>query len=450
VQLPNSGRMKDISHTPNDPKNSNPWAASVRIKSRTMSQAYGQRRHDFRKGRQPTYVDRDRAQLNRVLLAPRPLPQLRDEVVELRERRGAQRAMKSNCAIVTAGIITFGHQAAEQFSTLSIEKQDAAYLELAEALAHHLNTRLEALVHHGDETASHAHFELRAFADNGHPISKELTRSGMSELQDLTAEILQRYCPDIERGHRKKDRLDAGANYSDTLNRSVRQLHEDLPTEIAVKEQEIQGLDADIAERQASISKGQDRIAKLMRKEVLQANEEKRLGKYRVRIAKKVDALKAVQSQQVEQYEALKRRQALVEQAERKNVAKAQDLARKTVAAETAIVQAEHAQADYEAGVTAVEAIVEEMENDTIHETADEIILRNPEPIRAAPKRVQKRLTALVHRYLDLQLAWEKRTVWLNEMLGKMQNWLGRDDLPEGARSEGDRIKREFENGPEL
>jgi len=90
------------------------------------------------------------------------------------------------------------------------------------------------------------------------------------------------------------------------------------------------------------------------------------------------------------------------------------------------------------------------MENDTIHETADEIILRNPEPIRAAPKRVQKRLTALVHRYLDLKHVWEARTAWLNEMLGKMQNWLGRDDLSEGARSEGDRIKREFENGPEL
>jgi hypothetical protein len=51
----------------------------------------------------------------------------------------------------------------------------------------------------------------------------------------------------------------------------VRQLHEDLPTEIAVKEQETQGLDADIAERQASIAKDQERGAKLDQKEVLQA-----------------------------------------------------------------------------------------------------------------------------------------------------------------------------------
>ncbi|MBU2994110.1 hypothetical protein Q4555_07965 [Octadecabacter sp. 1_MG-2023] len=442
--------MKDLFDTPTEPKTANPWAASVRIKSRTLSQAYGQRRHDFRVGMQPQYVDLSRANLNRVLLEPRPLPQIRDEIVELRERRGAQRAMKSNCAIVTAGIITFGREAAKQFNGLSIEQQDAAYLELAQALASHLNTRLEALVHHGDETASHAHFELRAFAGNGHPISKEMTRQGMSELQDMTAEILQRYCPDIERGHRKKDRLDAGADYPDTLNRSVRQLHEDLPSEIAVKEQEIQGLNADIAERQASIAKDQERVAKLEYKEVLQANEEKRLGKYRVRIAKKVVALKAVQSQQVEQRERLKQRQATLERAERKNAAKTEDLVKKTVAADTAIAQAEYAKADYEAGAAAVEAIVEEMANGTIQETAEEITLQNPEPIKVASKRVQKRLTTLVHRYLDLQLAWEKRTVWLNEMLGKMQNWLGRDDLSEGARSEGDRIEREYESWPEL
>jgi hypothetical protein len=147
--------MKDLSHTPNDPKNSNPWAASVRIKSRTMSQAYGQRRHGFRKGLQPDYVDSGRTHLNRVLIEPRPLPQIRDEVVELRERRGAQRAIKSNAAIVTAGIITFGHEAAEQFNALTSEDQDAAYLELANALALHLDTRLEALVHHGGKSILH-------------------------------------------------------------------------------------------------------------------------------------------------------------------------------------------------------------------------------------------------------------------------------------------------------
>jgi hypothetical protein len=90
------------------------------------------------------------------------------------------------------------------------------------------------------------------------------------------------------------------------------------------------------------------------------------------------------------------------------------------------------------------------MANGTIQETAEEITLQNPEPIKVASKRVQKRLTTLVHRYLDLQLAWEKRTVWLNEMLGKVQNWLARDDLPNDARNEAVKIEREFKNGPDL
>lgn len=116
--------MKDLLTTPTEPRNANlqitnPWAASVRIKSHTMLQAYGQRRHDFRKRSQPSYVDEDRAHLNRILIEPRPLPQIRDEVVKLRDRRGAQRAMKSNAAIVTAGIITFGHEAAKLVGVLT-------------------------------------------------------------------------------------------------------------------------------------------------------------------------------------------------------------------------------------------------------------------------------------------------------------------------------------------
>jgi len=204
------------------------------------------------------------------------------------------------------------------------------------------------------------------------------------------------------------------------------------------------------AVEQASIAKDQERVEELEHKEVLQANEEKRLGKYRVRIAKKVDALKAVQSQQVEQREGLKQREALVEQAERKSQVKVEDLARKTVAADTAIAQGEHAKANYEAGAAAVEAIVEEMANGTIQETTEEIILQNPEPVQAAPKNVQKRMTALVHRYFDLQRSWDKRTVWLNQMVGKVQQWLGRDDLPDGARNEADKIERDYESGPEF
>ncbi|WP_107496544.1 hypothetical protein [Thalassobius sp. I31.1] len=50
------------------------------------------------------------------------------------------RVLKSNAAIVTAGIITFGHETAKLFGALTTDEQDAAFLELAQALATYLHT----------------------------------------------------------------------------------------------------------------------------------------------------------------------------------------------------------------------------------------------------------------------------------------------------------------------
>lgn len=135
--------------------------------------------------------------------------------------------MKSNAVVVTAGIITFGHRAQEVFNRLPIETQDRAFIELAQEIAATLNTSLEALVVHLDETAIHAHFTLRAYNDGGEPISNATRYRDMSALQDLAAEVVQRFAPEIERGHKKKERLKAEADYPDTLHRGVKQLHAD-------------------------------------------------------------------------------------------------------------------------------------------------------------------------------------------------------------------------------
>lgn len=50
-------------------------AVSVRIEPKTMSKAQFQRRHDFRIGKQPAYVDGDRSELNRHLMELRLLPE---------------------------------------------------------------------------------------------------------------------------------------------------------------------------------------------------------------------------------------------------------------------------------------------------------------------------------------------------------------------------------------
>ena len=141
-----------------DPTASNPNAVSVRIEPKAMAKAKFQRRHDFRIGSQPAYVDGDRTELNRHLMELRPLPDIQRENEALRKRAGRTRKMKSNAAVITADIITFGHTAQEVFNRLPEEMQDRAFRELAQEIAVLLNTSLEALVVHLDETATHAPF----------------------------------------------------------------------------------------------------------------------------------------------------------------------------------------------------------------------------------------------------------------------------------------------------
>ncbi|QPM92544.1 hypothetical protein [Pseudooceanicola algae] len=95
-------------------------------------------------GPQPAYVDTILSAQNRVLITPETGGKLRKVSEERRALRDTKRAMKSNAAVATAGIITFGHQAQKLFETLTPDQQDAAYLELGEAVATRLNTNLKA------------------------------------------------------------------------------------------------------------------------------------------------------------------------------------------------------------------------------------------------------------------------------------------------------------------
>lgn len=414
-----------------------------------MSKAYGQRRHDFRIGNQPKYVDLIRKDLNRVLVQPRPLPSIRDEISELRKRRGAERALKSNAAIVKSGIITFGTEAAEMFRALPDDQQDAAFEELTRLLADRLDTSIESLVVHLDETEIHAHFDLRAFSYDGQPICQLMNRKALSEFQDMTADVLQRYCPDIQRGNSKRSRLDAGAHYPDTLNRSVRQLHEDLPREIAQREQSVRDLDADIIARQASAQKDKNRVAALEAREDLNETEQKRLGKYRARVEKKDAALRDIALQLRAVREELANRQEILAAKEQVNWQTTKELERKAEEADEdqaqALSDAQQAKEGYEASIAAVECIIDEMAEGTLHETPDEIILKNPAPIFAAPKPVLERLNTLVYRYLDMQEGWNRRSKWLNEMTTKVKCWLGREDLRASTQEDGSELVQEWE-----
>lgn len=283
--------QNDIFSSLPDEAKSNPRAASLRIQAKPMSRAKGQRRHDLRIGKQPNYVDYDRNHLNRVLVEPRPLPRIQRENEALRSVRGCLRNIKSNAAVVVAGIITFGHEAQIMFACLTDEQQDAAYLELAERVADRLCTCLESLSIHLDESANHAHFELRGYTDDGIPVSKIATRNVTQDLQDITAEVMQKYCPDMERGNKKWNRISAGAAFAETINKSVKQLHQDLPSEIATKKAELQVLVNEVVELRASIDKTQSHLEKAEARRNKTAQQLKRVRYYTKRLNKKKLAL---------------------------------------------------------------------------------------------------------------------------------------------------------------
>ena len=226
---------------------SNPRAAQVRIEAASASRAGGQRAHDLRLGPQPSYVDANRTPLNHVLVQPWTGAELRRESEQRRAQRPTKRAMKSNAGVGVRGIITFGYEAQTLFEQLSPDEQDAAYRELAEATARRLSTTLTGLVVHADESAPHAHFQLVGYGLDGTPISTIAKRGSLRELQDLTAEVMSRHCPGIERGHSKIDRLNGGAKPADVVNWSVAELHDRLPTQIADLRERIGGLEDALA-----------------------------------------------------------------------------------------------------------------------------------------------------------------------------------------------------------
>lgn len=278
-----------------DKSKSNPFAASTRIEAKTASTLSGQIRHDLRRGPQPAYVDAKRSHLNRVLIENAPIPKMRAICAERRNLRDTKRGIKSNAAIATAGIITFGSEAARMFETLSVRDQDRAFKLLTRLIARRLATSVHALCVHLDEATIHAHYQLAAVNRFGDPVSKSTSPKVMSELQDLTAKVMQKFCPSIERGYRYGDRLAAGADFADTIHKSVKELHQTLPADLEAKRASLAALSADEVAAQARVDEMQDRVTKLVEKAALSDQEVKRLHTYEKRLADRVNELQAMQ-----------------------------------------------------------------------------------------------------------------------------------------------------------
>ncbi|WP_281991994.1 plasmid recombination protein [Sulfitobacter geojensis] len=255
------------------------YAISVRVKHTHRSKYKNQRRHDLRIGVPPSYVQNKRSERNRVLVEL-PMPAvITARAKELREKTDPSRAMRADAAVATIGIITFGHAAQQIFEALTTAQQDDAYLEVAQSIADEYGTTIRGLVVHADETAPHAHVVWDCRDHDGVPMSRVMKGS---RLQDIAAEVIERHASGIERGVRKSVRIARGDKPSQIYNRSVQQLHQDLPLELEAKRQDLKQFSDRVDEMRA-------RVEKLEAKEELNAKEGKRLATYRNRLAARLE-----------------------------------------------------------------------------------------------------------------------------------------------------------------
>jgi PAS domain-containing protein len=272
------------------------FAISVRIEHRSMGRAKAARYHDLRLGHVPGYVDQERMPENSIILEPAQPAALRQVCLANRANRPTQRAMRKDAAIASCFIITFGKAAQPIFEALPPSRQDAAYKAVADAVATLLGSEVTGLVAHRDETAPHAHGQMPAFRSDGRPLSKVLTPSMAKQVQDVAAQAIAEFAPQIVRGKPKAQRIADGEPRSKTVHRSVQQLHSDLPQEIS--------------EKAAEIEKLQGRIAKMRAKEKLTAANVRTLATYERRLKERLAQMEEKQRALANHARALQEQQA--------------------------------------------------------------------------------------------------------------------------------------------
>jgi len=260
---------------------------SVSIRLRKTSNVAGRVAHDFRH-RTPGYADPERKHLNAVLHG-QPVEQadLRAELERLHLEHTGRRRRKDS-ALIWEGIITFSVDA----DLSSREAYDAAAQRLVDEIAkrHGFNEPLW-LVRHEDESRPHYHFAFaNAHAETAKPI--RLSPTDMRQLQDLAGQCFEPL--GLTRGKPKQQRIADGEPAHKWINRSVRQLHNDLPGEIEALRQRIEELTEKEHKASERLEKTQ---AKLEQAQGENERLQKRLETYQRRLEATRSELKQAQAE---------------------------------------------------------------------------------------------------------------------------------------------------------
>ena len=239
--------------------------ASISIRMRKTSGVAGRVAHDFRK-RTPKYVDSKKSNLNVVLLGHAVEQNALRRELELAHKAKTGRSRRKDSALIWEGIITFSRDA----DLTNREDFDQAAIKLLNQIAkrHGFNKPLW-LVRHEDESRPHYHFAFaNAHINTAKPV--RMSPGDMRRLQDLAGQCFEHI--GITRGKSKKQRIADNEPAHKWINRSVKQLHNDLPTEIKELEQQID----ELREKER---KNAERLEKTLKKLKEASTEDEKLQK---------------------------------------------------------------------------------------------------------------------------------------------------------------------------
>ena len=214
-------------------------AISVRLEKIENNKIKHQRKHDFREytdKNRPKYINPSKSYLNTILIEPKSEEEISKVLEEAQKHR--KKKIRSNTAMLFAGIITFGVEAQQIVNQLPIQEQNQLFNQVIQAIAKFLNTDIESAVIHRDETAIHCHFSLFNLTRDGKTLTTKLKPDVMSKIQDIAYEQVKKY--GIGRGKKKYERI-MDREYN-IIHKSVKQLHYELPNEIKQKINELNAI----------------------------------------------------------------------------------------------------------------------------------------------------------------------------------------------------------------
>jgi chromosome segregation ATPase len=208
--------------------------------------------------------------------------------------------MTAKTAAVLTGIITFSKAAQSMVERFAREEQDEIVEYVAKRLAQHMDVPPVYAVVHRDESAIHVQLTMLNVTSTGRTYRGN--RAAMSKLQDIAAAAFQKRGLYVSRGKRKVERIKAGEKPDKYVNKSVAQLHETLPADIAKEEQhlaevrekihraeiEFDDMDQLIFKTKFKIKEGEDELEKVEQRRVTAEEAITSLERQRNALAEKV------------------------------------------------------------------------------------------------------------------------------------------------------------------